>query len=196
MRLLSWPLSAVWLLTLLALAGCEQEIVQEFQAAQTALAEGEEPAAGRFFADIAFCRKIGKKTGKRIGKGHAFSVAERSYVHGLVDFHQVELDRSHAIHLVWLRPDNHELYRRYAEVRVTREGDGYQTHIQWLRAEDLGYLNEAYLEVDTPTFTLKSRLNTSRSKERQPGRYTFKVYWNRELLLEDSFELASSLVSK
>jgi len=176
----------------LALLGCEQDVVKQFQANQSALKQNEGLATDQFTASITFCKRVGKKTGRYIGRGHDFTMAEKSYVHGMVDFTNVPCDRTQSIHLVWIKPDGRELYRRYAEVLVTQTSDGYFTLTKWLDAEDLGYLKEVSHETDEARFTLSSRLNTSKVKEREVGRYKLRVYWNRELLLEDSFQLTES----
>ena len=170
------------------LGGCEQEIVKQFQAEQELVAAGGEVPAGRFWSEITFCRKIGKKTGKRIGRGDTFTMAAKSYVNGLVDFQNVPLDRIHSVHLVWIKPDGKEMFRKFAEVRQGREESGeFRTVINWLDAEDLHKIKSDTLLTAEPTFTLNSRFNTSLKKERAPGLYHFRVYLDRALLLEEPF---------
>lgn len=143
-----------------------------------------------FAAEITFCRKIGKKSGKRIGVGDRFAIAKRSYVHGLVDFRAVRPHRVYAVHLVWIKPDGYELYRRYAEVVTEPDGDGYATVVNWKKAEDLHYLQQERYTSPDPAFTLESRFNVSRSRQRDLGEYRLQVYLDRRLLLEKSFTLA------
>ena len=190
MRLLTWFLWGALAVPLLA-AGCEQEIVLEFKTLQTALGAGQERPADHFWGEITFCERVSKKTGKRIRSGERFSVAEKSYVHGLVDLTHLPPDRNHSVHLVWLTPDGHELYRRYAELRMSRTDDGYRTQVVWLDAEDFSYRKLEVQETETPTCTLGSRLNTSLSRQRPLGRYLLRVYLNREFLLERGFDLTA-----
>jgi hypothetical protein len=93
------------------------------------------------------------------------------------------------VHLVWIKPDGKEMYRRYAEVRAERASDDYVTTIQWKKPEDLSYLNTEQQVSPQPAFTLASRLNISHSRQRVPGDYRFRVYLDRRLLLERNFTL-------
>jgi len=145
---------------------------------------------GFFDAEITFCRKIGKKSGKRIGTAQHFQTAEKRYVHGLVDFHNIRPHRLYAVHLVWIKPGGREIFRRYAEVVTEPIADGYETVIRWQKAEDLAYLKEERRGSPQSAFTLGSRLNISHSRQRIPGDYLMRVYLDRRLLLEKKFTLA------
>ncbi len=171
-------------------AGCGQEVVQEFKDAQARLAEDPSSLDGVFRCDVTFCRKVGRKTGKRIGIGDEFIMKEKSRVNALVDFMDVEAGKVHAMHLVWLRPDMHEMFRKYVEVEVEAAETGYRSTIRWRKTDDLNYVKEEIQEGPDPSFSLKTRLNTSLGKMRVPGTYTLRVYYHRELMLEESFTLS------
>lgn len=212
-----WILSVMAMLSIaaavLSVAGCESQDAQEFQAQSTGFAEvvalpgdsdGDAVAAAAyatdrsdpadttdlFDAEITFCRKIGKKSGKRIGVAQRFEAAEKRYVQGLVDFRNVRPQRLYAVHLVWIKPDGKEMFRRYAEVVTEPHGDGYEIVIHWKKAEDLDYLKEERRESAAAGFTLASRLNISHSRQRLPGDYLLRVYLDRRLLTEKVFTLA------
>ena len=186
------------------LAGCESEEAQQFIARGAALAADDDhplPDDG-FDARVTLCRKVGKKTGKRIGIATSFQIApwkegqkaKKQYVNGVVDFENVEPGRVYPVHLVWIKPGGKEMFRKYAEVEVTEvEGTevatSYQTQIRWLKAEFLHYLKEKTVESDEPTFSLSARLNISADKAREPGTYMFRVYLDRRLLIEEPFEV-------
>lgn len=191
MRLSSWLICLLALAAMLSGAGCEQDYVVEFRTLQASRVSGQEdPPAHEFWSGITFCERVSKKSGKRIRQGHSFVMGENSYVHGLVDLQNLPPGRTHSIHLVWLKPDTHELYRRYAEVRTESTPGGYRSSIVWLDAEDFGYRREEIQENGKPIVTLGSRLNTSLKRDRMPGHYTLRVYLNREFLVEEGFELA------
>ena len=179
---------------LLGLAACGQEDARGVREARAAEAAGAELAAAAdgLQAEVTLCRKVGRRSGRRIGAGHRFVMTERSYVRALVDFAGVAPRRTNAVHLVWIRPDGRELFRRYAEVSVTPADEGYAARIGWREAEDLVRVEHEEQQNPGPGFTLDSRLNISAARERQPGTYRFRVYWNRELLLEEAFEVVSS----
>jgi len=188
----AWILVALILVSGLVLTGCEQETIQQFQSDRVAVAGGADPPTDSFWAEVSFCRKIGRKTGKRIGCGDKFFPEQKSYVHGLVDFSGLVPGEVYAVHLVWLKPNGKEIFRRYAEIFLEAGDQGYTTHIAWKKAEDLGYLKEEVQERATPGCSLGSRLNISTSRNRELGRYAFKVYWNRELLVQRSFLIAET----
>ncbi len=175
-----------------ALNGCSQERVTEFQAAQAHLAEDPTALDGIFQADITLCRRVGKKSKRPIGVGTEFVMKESSRVSAHVKVANVELGETNAFHLVWIKPGEKEVTRRYAEVKVESSEEGYRTLIQWKKANDLHYLKERVQESEEISFILTSGLNTSLNKEREPGTYRFRLYFNRELLIEETFELTGA----
>jgi hypothetical protein len=186
----AWLLVALILISGFVFTGCEQATIQQFQSDRIAVAGGADPPTDSFWAEVTFCRKIGRKTGKRIGCGDQFFPEQKSYVHGLVDFSGVVPGEIYAVHLVWLKPSGKEIFRRYAEVFLEESDQGYTAKIAWKKAEDLGYLKEEIQERSTPGFSLGSRFNISTSRNRELGQYSLKVYLNREQLIQRSFLIA------
>jgi hypothetical protein len=174
------------------ISGCGQKRVTEFQAAQARLAEDPTALDGKFQAEVILCRRVGKKSKRPIGVGTEFVMKESSRVSALVKVANVELGETNAFHLVWIKPGEKEVTRRYAEVKVESSEEGYRTLVQWKKANDLHYLKERVQESEEISFVLTSSLNTSLKKEREPGTYRFRLYFNRELLIEETFELTSA----
>ncbi len=141
-----------------------------------------------FSVEATLCRKVSRKSGRRIGVGHEFKVGKKSSVRALVDFANVQAGRPYTVHLAWIRPDGREMFRKFAEVRQIRMAeDEYRTVINWLKAEDLHYMKADTLLSGAPEFLLESRFNISEKKAREPGLYHFRVYLDRGLLLEEPF---------
>ena len=116
---------------------------------------------GDISCTITLCRKIGSKTGKRIGVGRSFEMKEKAKVRALIDlsnqFARGTDDLS--FHFVWLGPDDKKIYKKRVEYTP-----------------------------DESDATLKSSLSIT-PDNRELGRYTFRVYLFRELLAEKTFEL-------
>lgn len=180
------------LATALAVNGCGQKRVTEFHAAQARLAEDPTALDGLFQAEVTLCRRVGKKSKRPIGIGTEFVMKESSRVSALVKVSNVEPGEVNAFHLVWIKPGEKELFRRYAEVKVEPSEEGYDALIQWKKANDLHYLKERVQTSEDGSFALTAGLNTSLGKEREPGTYRFRLYFNRELLIEETFELTSA----
>jgi hypothetical protein len=174
---------------LLLLSGCASEEVQQVRA----VGAGEALSDDAFTAAVTLCRKVGSKSGRRIGAGHEFKMSGKSYVRAFVDFTNVKAERPYTVHLIWIRPDGREMFRKYAEVRQSPTGtDEFLTVIDWLDAEDLHKVKADTLVMTEPDFTLGSRFNVSQKKDREPGLYHFRVYLDRALLLEESFTVMES----
>lgn len=169
---------------LFLLSGCSSEEVQQLRPVQA----DDSATEDTFDATVTLCRKVGTKSGRRIGAGHEFDMSEKSYVRAFADFTNLKTDRPYTVHLAWIRPDGREMFRKFAEVRLhAAEADQFRTVINWLDAEDLHKIKSDTLVTDKPDFTLGTRFNTSLKKERVPGLYHFRVYLDRELLLEEPF---------
>ncbi len=174
---------------LLLLSGCASEEVHQVRT----LSAGEAPEDDAFSASVTLCRKVGSKSGRRIGAGHEFKMSKKSHVRAFVDFANVKAERPYTVHLVWIRPDGREMFRKYAEVRQHAAGtDEFRTVIKWLNAEDLHKVKADTLVMAEPDFTLGSRFNISLKKEREPGLYHFRVYLDRALLFEEPFTVVGS----
>ena len=187
-------LGMILLAGLALLAGCESREAQEWPIGQSALAVDAPPDSGLFNAEVTFCRKVGKKSGKRIGIARNFQPAQKRSVSALVDFSNVQRGRLYAVHLAWIRPDGKEMFRRYAEVTLVAAGEseGFETVIDWKKAENLHYLKQNSQTSATAEFTLSTRLNISHSRQREPGDYLLRVYLDRRLLLEEMFTLEAA----
>ncbi|MCP4291822.1 MAG: hypothetical protein GY780_08320 [bacterium] len=167
-------------------AGCSSEELKQVRAAE----KGELLPGDAFSVETTLCRKVSRKSGRRIGEGTEFKVRKKSYVRALVDFDNVKTERPYTIHLSWLRPDGKEMFRKFAEVRQSQLQDGqFQTVINWLKAENLHYSKADTLVSDEPEFTMESKFNISEKKAREPGLYHFRVYLDRGLLMEEPFEV-------
>jgi len=174
---------------LLPMSGCASEEVKQVRAA----ALDEASAEDAFTLTATLCRKVGSKSGRRIGVGSEFTMTKKSYVRAFVDFGNVKPDRPYTVHLAWIRPDGREMFRKYAEVRQnTGDAGDFRTVINWLDAEDLHKVKSDTLMNTEPGFILESRFNTSLNKEREPGLYQFRVYLDRALLLEEPFTVRAS----
>jgi hypothetical protein len=177
-------------LMLLALGACTDSDYRQAHATPTTTSLTASADSTAFGIDVTLCRKIGRKTGRRIGAGTTFRMSEKSRVQAMVDFTNVTAGKNYTVHLVWIRPDGREMYRRFAEVRQEAvAGETFRTVVRWLDAEDLHKVRADTLDGAAPQFTLDSRLNTSLSKQREPGEYLLRVYLDRRLLREDTFTL-------
>jgi len=169
--------------------GCTSEEVQQLRAAPV----GTTAADDSFAASVTLCRKVGSKSGRRIGAGHEFEMSKKSYVMALLDCENVKPERPYTVHLVWIRPDGREMFRKYAEVRQQAVGPAeYHTVVTWLDAEDLHKVATDSLLTSEPRFTLDSRFNISQKKMRESGAYEFRVYLDRKLLLSEPFTVRES----
>jgi hypothetical protein len=177
-------------LMLLALGACTDSDYRQAHATPTTTSLTASADSTAFGIDVTLCRKIGRKTGRRIGAGTSFRMSEKSRVQAMVDFNNVTAGKDYTVHLVWIRPDGREMYRRFAEVRQEAvAAETFRTVVRWLDAEDLHKVRADTLDGAAPQFTLDSRLNTSLSKQREPGEYLLRVYLDRRLLREDTFTL-------
>jgi hypothetical protein len=106
----------------------------------------------------------------------------------------VQPDRTHVVHLVWVRPDGRDLFRKYAEVTLEPGQDpAYRTVIRWLDGTDLHDVDtDTLLGVD-PAIRLHSRINISEKRDRDPGLYQLRVYLDRRLLVSREFEILPEL---
>ncbi|MCB1184873.1 hypothetical protein KDM41_15710 [bacterium] len=181
----------------LVLAGCAGDEYRQAAGATGPAGQAEpgvDAAAGDGFGvDVVLCRKVGRKTGKRIGVGREFTMDDKARVQALVDFRGVRDGRTYTVHLVWIRPDGRELFRRYARATTRRQPDAsWLTAVAWRDAEDLNHVRAETLMTDGPAFTLDSRLNIAPDREREVGDYLFRVYLDRRLLREEPFALLAA----
>ncbi len=170
-------------------SGCSSPEADQMASKALVDASAAKDSSG-FGLDVTLCRKIGSKTGRRIGAGTEFRMAKKSRIRALVDFTAVRPERDYTVHLVWIRPDGREMFRKYGEARQTElTADSFQTVVSWLDGVDLHQVKTDTLSSKTPEFTLESRFNTSLAKQREPGTYQFRVYLDRRLVSENAFTL-------
>lgn len=167
------------------LAGCASEESRSLTAAR----QGWETGADDFSLEVELCRKVSRKSGRRIGVGDEFKVTQKSYVRAFADFKNVQQDRDYTVHLVWIKPGGKELFRKFVEVRQTEVAEGYSTVINWRDAEDILKVKSDTLVTEAPEFTLPIKYNISAKKKRMPGEHHFRVYLDRALVLEKAFHV-------
>jgi len=120
------------------------------------------PITGREFditANITLCRKVGKKTGKRIGEGTVFTIKKKAKVRAIIDLENRDdyLDNKLKFKVEWIEPNGKSFYKKKIDLSP---GDS--------------------------SSTIKSSISI---KKRQPGNYIFRVYLYNTLLSEKKFEL-------
>jgi len=176
----------------LALTGCGQDSVREFHQRQAGAAD----SPGSFDAEINLFSRLDSDSGELSGPGESFWISDYSHVRGAVEIRNTQVDEVHSLHLVWIRPDDREITRRYAEVKITPDEDGFRSTISWRKARDLVTVKEEIQNRPEASFTLTSRLKTVKSDgtPRDPGQYLMRVYWNREFLLEKPFVLLADSI--
>jgi hypothetical protein len=114
-------------------AGCSSDEARDFASRQdgplTVENEGSPADVGAGFqAELVFSRKVSRKSGRPIGVASNFQSANKSYVNALLTCSGVRSDRTYVVHMVWVKPDGKEIFRRYAEVRSLEEpGEGVRT---------------------------------------------------------------------
>jgi hypothetical protein len=177
-------LFALMLVMLTLASGCESPEAE-------AVLAGDK-TDGTFVANVELCRKVSKKSGRRIGVGDEFRITSKSNVRAYLDVEEAVPGRTYTWHLSWVRPDGKEMFRKFAEVTLNEGPDGYETTIQWKKAEDLHYLKEKVITSDDPSYTLATKFNISESKERVPGDYRFRVYLDRKFLMEKEFTVLAN----
>ena len=183
-------ITIVGLIALVGLAACTQDKIAEFHSTQDQKAQGYIPDPLAFDAEVTFCRSVSKKSGKLVGVGEHFGVDKGSKIRAFVDVRNLDPDRVHSFHLVWLKPgEQKESFRKYAEVSLEEMEGGWSKSILWKKAEDLTHFKEEIQEGEEPGVRLSTVMNVAPERERTQGLYTFRVYFNRELLTEKTFEL-------
>jgi hypothetical protein len=122
------------------------------------------PITGKEFnikGNIILYRKIGKKTGKKIGAGTVFTIKEKAKVRASIELkNRYEyLDKELKFGLEWIGPDSNSFYSKTINLQP---GDS--------------------------SSTLKSSISIT-PKKRQPGTYILRVYIYKTLLAEKKFVL-------
>lgn len=180
----------IGLFVLISLVACSQDKIEEFRITQEQKAQGFVPDPLAFDVEITLARSVSKKTGNPVGVGEHFGMDDGSKVWAFVEARNLNPDRVHSFHLVWLKPgDQKESFRKYAEVSLEEVDGVWKKQILWKRAEDLTHFKEEIQEGDEPGVIMSTVMNVAPEKLRDQGFYTFRVYYNREFLTETTFEL-------
>lgn len=180
-RLLVGAAFAAALAGTLATGGCESVESQRMRA------RDETPGPT---LQVDLCRKVSKK-GKRQGVGHEFTMGRKSSVLAFAEFTDLRPGVDYTAHLVWIRPDGRESFRRFAEFSLRGSDGDWTADVLWKDALDLRDVRREELKATSPSVTLDTTLNTSADKEREPGTWRFRVYLDRRLVREEAFSLAA-----
>jgi len=178
----------------LLFTACSQDKIEEFRITQAQREQGFLPDPLAFDAVITFCRYQSAKTGDFVDAGEYFGVFDGSRVRAFVEIKNLEPEKVHSIHLVWLAPgDLKEMFRKYAEITVEQKEDGgWRNVIRWKDALDLVRYEEEVQEGPDPHVMLDATMTADPERGRELGMYTLRVYFNRELLTEKTFKLMDS----
>jgi hypothetical protein len=116
--------------------------------------------------NIMLCRKVGSKTGKRIGKGTVFTIMDKAKVHAFFDLENRNnfMDKEMMFHAEWIGPNGKSFYRKRIDL----------------------------LPHDSSS-TINSSISITPEK-RLPGNYKVRLFLCRELIAEKRFELRDEVI--
>jgi hypothetical protein len=173
------------MIVLAAVGGCSSDEHEQALAYDQAVAAGATPAKEAFHCRLLFHTRSGDDKWER-DKDLEFRIRKESEVRARASFENVRPGQTYAVHLVWIRPDGRELFRRYAEATVAAgDSGGYVANVVYKKADHLPYRNVDLQESKTPSFDVDSVFDISRSKNRETGEYLLRVYLDRRLLKEE-----------
>lgn len=184
-------LAAATLLAMLALSGCSSDEHEQALAYDQAVAAGEKPDKESFHCRLLFHERSGDKDWER-NKDLVFSIRKKSEVRARASFERVRPGQTYGVHLVWIRPDGRELFRRYAEATVAASDSGYVADVVYRKADHLTYRSVDRQLAKTPSFDVESVFDISRGKKRESGEYLLRVYLDRRLLKEEIVTITGS----
>lgn len=128
--------------------------------ASVARGGGEEVgSASSIAASVAFCSRVGKSTGRLYGLADSFMLEEGRRVYGVVDLRNVPPRRELVVHLLWIRPDGKDAFKKRVSL-CPEEGEA----------------------------RLQTSLSLS-PERREPGTYRLRVFLFREFLIEGTVDL-------
>jgi hypothetical protein len=156
---------SIFLIALMLLAGRSSRIeTPVIDGGSTIVYPGKK--ADDISAKITLCRKFDKKTGEPLGAGTVFSVRENANLQAVVNLenHFNYFDGNLMFHLDWIGPNGRSIYRKQL---ILSPGGGDST--------------------------IKTSISISPEK-RQPGEYSFRIYYFRELIAEKKFELRPEFI--
>ncbi len=174
---------AAILLSILLLSACESQ-----EAAN--LRTGADPDGPSL--EISFYKKYSKKTGKRRGRTDEFAIGKKSRVRAFVDLVGLQIDRDYTLHLVWIRPDGKEIYRKYGELRLSGQPGEYTGLLEWKNAEKLFEIQSEEMSSEDLSLSLYSSLSLAPDRNREPGIYRYRVYLDRRLVREAEFTVTGA----
>jgi len=174
---------SVIFLSLLLLSACESR-----EAAN--LRTGADPEGPSL--EISFYRKYSTKTGQRRERSDEFTIGEKSRVRAFADLAGLRADRDYTVHLVWIRPDGREIYRKFGEFRWSGEPGDYTGRLDWKNAERLHDIQSEEIGGEDLSLSLYSSLSLAPDRQRDPGVYRYRVYLDRRLVREASFTVLAA----
>lgn len=99
----------------LAMIGCSTEEERSALRHAEAVAAGDVADDALFRVDVQlFYRTAGTRW--RLSEQRVFPIRDESSIKAEVTLHNIRPQRTYSCHLVWIRPDGREMFRRYAEV--------------------------------------------------------------------------------
>ena len=173
------------------LSGCSSEEHEQALAYDQAVAAGEKPAKDGFHSRLVFHSRTGDDKWER-DKDLEFRIRKESEIRARVSFENVRPGQTYTVHLVWIRPDGKELFRRFAEATVAAADSGYVADVVYKKADHLPYRKTERQESKTPSFDVESVFDISRSKNRETGEYLLRLYLDRRLLKEEVVTIVGS----
>jgi hypothetical protein len=174
------------------LTGCSSEEHDQALAFDQAVAAGEKPARDGFHSRLVFHERTGEDKWDR-DKDLEFRIRKESELRARASFENVRPGQTYTVHLVWIRPDGKELFRRFAEATVAAgDSGGYVAEVVYKKADHLPYRKVERQESKTPSFDVESVFDISRSKKRETGEYLLRLYFDRRLLKEEIVTIVGS----
>ncbi len=172
--------------------GCSSEEHEQALAYDQALAAGEKPAKDGFHTRLTFHSRTGDDKWER-DKDLEFRIRKESEVRARASFENVRPGQTYTVHMVWIRPDGKELFRRFAEATVAAANSGgYVADVVYKKADHLTYRKMDRQASKTPSFDVESVFDISRSKNRETGEYLLRLYLDRRLLKEEIVTIVGS----
>ena len=147
-------------LLFLAGAGCSSREKKPVTLADSTIIYPSKKTDG-LTATIALCRKIDKKTGKRIGEGTAFTIMEKTRAHAIADIPNLSL----------------------------KEGKGLMFHFNWIGPNGKSFFKKQIDIFPNDSSSSISSTISIKPGTRQAGDYKIQLYFFRELIAEKKFTL-------
>ena len=116
-------------------------------------------------ANITLCRKVNRKTGKRIGEGTVFTIMDKAKVYAFFDLKNRNnfMSKEMMFHVEWIGPNHKSFYRKRID-----------------------------LPADDSSSTVSSSISITAEK-RLAGNYVVRFFLFRELIAEKMFELLNDV---